>query len=125
MSLIASSRKLYKIVWENMKSSDFSTETYRRLAKAIYDCYESGRTPDEAMLLNEFSGDARLEDEASAVFYNMEIYDGDEITVRELLYNIRLERLQMKIDNEKDLIRLSEFMKEKETLLQERNMWEE
>lgn len=125
LSLIASSRKLYKIVCENMKSSDFSTETYRRLAKAIYDCYESGRTPDEAMLLNEFSGDARLEDEASAVFYNMEIYDGDEITVRELLYNIRLERLQMKIDNEKDLIRLSEFMKEKETLLQERNMWEE
>lgn len=125
LSLIASSKKLYRMVSAEMKSSDFSTDVYRRLAKALYDCYESGRTPDEAAILNEFSGDTKLENEASSVFYNMEIYSGDELTVRELLYNIKLERLQMKIDGEKDLIKLSEFMKEKEALLRERNMWEE
>ena len=125
LSLIASSKKLYKIVSNEMKSSDFSTEIYRRLAKALYDCYEAGEIPDEALILNEFSGDTRLENEASSVFYNMEIYNGDEITVRELLYNIKLERLQMKIDSEKDLVRLSEFIKERENLLNERNKWEE
>lgn len=125
LSLIASSKKLYKIVSNEMKSSDFSTVIYRRLAKALYDCYESGKIPDEALILNEFSGDTGLENEASSVFYNMEIYNGDEITVRELLYNIRLERLQMKIDSEKDLVRLSEFIKERENLLNERNKWEE
>lgn len=125
LSLIVSSKKLYRIVSAELKSADFSTDVYRRLAKAIYDCYENGRTPDEAAILNEFSGDTQLENEASSVFYNMEIYSGDEQTVRELLYNIKLERLQMKIDGEKDLIKLSEFMREKETLLRERNKWEE
>ena len=108
-----------------MDSADFSTEIYRRLAKALYDCYESGRSPDEAAILNEFSGNTQLENEASSVFYNMEIYSGDEVTVHELLYNIRLERLQMKIDSEKDFKRLSEYLKEREKLLSERNKWEE
>ena len=125
LSLIASSKKLYRIASTEMDSADFSTEIYRRLAKALYDCYESGRSPDEAAILNEFSGNTQLENEASSVFYNMEIYSGDEVTVHELLYNIRLERLQMKIDSEKDFKRLSEYLKEREKLLSERNKWEE
>ena len=125
LSLMASSKHLYRIVSAELKSGDFSTEVHRRLAKAIYDCYERGALPDEAAIVDEFSGDTQLENEASAVFYNMEIYSGDESAVRELLYNIKLEHLQMKINSETDLIKLDEFMKEKERLLSERNQWEE
>lgn len=125
LSLIASSKKLYMIVSKDLKYSDFSTEVYRRLAKTLYDCYESGNTPEEAIILNEFSGNTEFENEASSVFYNMEIYNGDENTVRELLYNIKLEHLQLRINSENDFTILAELMKEKEQLLNERNKWEE
>lgn len=125
LSLIAASKKLYKTVSDELKYSDFSTPIHVRLAKALYECYENDTTPDEAIILNEFSGDTRLENEASSVFYNMEIYDGDEKTVHELLYNVKLEHLQAKISSEKDFIKLSEYMKEKEQLINERNKWEE
>ncbi len=125
LSLIASSKKLYLTASKSLKYSDFSTAVYRRLAKALYDCYEKGDTPEEAIILNEFSGNTEFENEASSVFYNMEIYDGDENTVRELLYNIKLEHLQLKINSENDFTVLAELMKEKEQLLNERNKWEE
>ena len=125
LSLIASSKKLYLIAAKSLKYSDFSTAVYRRLAKALYDCYENGNTPEEAIILNEFSGNTEFENEASSVFYNMEIYDGDENTVRELLYNIELEHLQIRINSENDFTVLAELMKEKEQLLNERNKWEE
>lgn len=122
LSLIASSKKLYTQVSSELKSSDFSTDIHRRIAKALYDCYQSGQTPDEAMILNEFSGDTQMENEASSVFFNLEVYSGDESAVKDLLYNIKIEKLNIKIKSEKDFIRLAEYMKEKEKLLKERNM---
>ena len=79
------------------------------------------------MLMNkiEIKINATLENEASSVFYNMEIYSGDESTIKDLLYTVRLEKIKMQIETEKDFAKLSELIKEREQLLQEKNKWED
>ena len=113
------------MVQEEIKAEEFSTEVYRKLAEKIYTAYNNGITPDEAMILNEFSSNPEESNEASAVFYNLEIYSGDEETVRDLIYKIKLEKLQLKINSETDAQKLSELFKDRQNLLDKRNTWEE
>ncbi len=123
LSLAAQSRKLYKAVSKEMRPEDFSTETYVKLAKLLYDSFENGIEPEPAFILNEFSGD-EISD-VSEVFYNMEIYSGDEETVRELLYTVKLEKLNIQINNETGAAKLSELFAERQKLLEQKNTWEE
>lgn len=125
LAFAAASKRLYKIIKEEMKPNDFSSEVYRRIASAIYKCYENGVQPDEAMLLNEFSGNAKMENEASSVFYNMEIYSEDESAVRDLLCTVKLEQINMRINSEKDFAKLAELYSARENLLREKNKWED
>lgn len=118
LSLIASSKKLYLLVKDKVKVEDYATKTYRILAKAIYDIYENGDKPEESMLLNQFSDDENMIREATAVFYNMEIYDADENAVKDLLKGIELEKINLRIANEVDLVRLSELIKQRTNLEQ-------
>jgi len=90
------------------------------LAKTIYDIYEKGEKPEESMLLNQFSDNEDMIREATSVFYNMEVYDADEATVKDLLRGIELEKLNLQIAAEADLVRLSELIK-KRTKLEENN----
>ncbi len=123
IGLISQSKKLYKIASAQIKAEEFSTDVYRRLARLIYDSYENGSAPDAAMILNSFSGGDVSE--ASAVFYNLEVYSGDEETVKELLYTIKLERLDIRINAETNATALAELFREREKLLEEKNTWEE
>ena len=123
IGLISQSKKLYKITSAQIKAEEFSTEVYRRLARMIYDSYENDTSPDGAMILNSFSGEDVSE--ASAVFYNLEVYSGDEETVRELLYTIKLERLDIRINAETNASALAELFREREKVLEEKNTWEE
>lgn len=123
IGLISQSKKLYKIASAQIKAEEFSTEVYRRLARMIYDSYENDTSPDGAMILNSFSGEDV--NEASAVFYNLEVYSGDEETVRELLYTIKLERLDIRINAETNASALAELFREREKVLEEKNTWEE
>lgn len=123
LSLIAEKKKLYKLASKKLKPEDFSTEVYRKLAKIIYDCYENDRVIDEAMILNEFSGNNINENEATTVFFNHEKYDGDEETVKELIKKIMLEKIKAQIENESDLARLNELFAQKREL--EKNTWED
>lgn len=123
LGLISQSKKLYKMSARVLKAEEFSTEVYRRLAKSMYDTYEGGSSPDPAMMLNSFDGDDVSE--ASEVFYNLEVYDGDEATVKELLYTIRLEKLNMRINTETNPEKLAELFKEREELQIRKNTWEE
>ena len=59
------------------------------------------------------------------VFYNLEVYSGDEETVKELLYTIKLEKLNMRINAETDPTNLLDLFKQREELLNEKNTWEE
>ena len=125
LGLISQSKKLCRMVQEEIKAEEFSTEVYRKLTEKIYTAYNNGITPDEAMILNEFSSNPEESNEASAVFYNLEIYSGDEETVRDLIYKIKLEKLQLKINSETDAQKLSELFKDRQNLLDKRNTWEE
>ena len=123
LGLIVKNKKLCKAAAEKIKPSEFSTDVYRRLAKSIYDSFENGETPEPAMILNDFSENELAS--ASEVFYNLEVYDGDTETVNELLYTIRLEKLDLQIKNETNPARLSELFKERERAQGEIKTWEE
>lgn len=123
LGLISQSKKLYKIASAQIGEAEFSTDVYRRIAKSIYDSYDNGMPPDPAMILNAFSGSDISE--ASEVFYNLEIYSGDEATVRELLYTIKLEKLNIRISTETDAAILAQLFTERQRLLDEKNTWEE
>ena len=123
LGLISRSRKLYKTASEKLSASDFSTDVYRRVAERVYQCFENGETPEPALILNDFEGNDLST--ASGVFYNLEVYDGDEETVRELLHTIRLEKLDLKIKKETNPAELSKLFKERETLAAAKNTWEE
>lgn len=123
IGLISQSKKLYKAACEKIQPEEFSTDVYRRLAKSIYDSYKKDTSPDPAMILNEFSGDDVSE--ASAVFYNLEIYIGDEAAVRELLYTIKLEKLDIRINSETNAAALAQLFTERGKVLEEKNTWEE
>ena len=123
IGLISQSKKLYKFACDKIRPEEFSTEVYRRLAKCIYDSYNNDILPDPAMILNLFSGDDISE--ASAVFYNLEVYSQDEAAVRELLYTIKLEKLDIRINSETNAAALAQLFTERERVLEEKNTWEE
>ncbi len=125
LALMAQSKKLCRMTLKEISPEDFSTEIYQRLAKKICAAYDEGKMPDEAMILNDFSENPAEANEASEVFYNLEIYSGDEETVRELINKIKLEKLELKINNETDAKRLGELFEERRTLLKQKNTWEE
>ncbi len=114
LGLIVSSKKLYLRVKDKIKVDEYATASYRRLAKAIYDCYEKDDgIPEESMLLNQFSGDENAIREITAVFYNMEVYDADEEALNELILSMELERVILQINNETDPVKLNELIKKR------------
>lgn len=127
LSLIASSRHIYKTVKDKIRADEFSTSVHRRIAKKLYELYENGQPIDESMILNEFSGNRAEEEEASSVFYNIERYDADDDTAMDLVYNIRLEELNAEIAAETDTVRLTELFKRQRELKEEqkKKTWKE
>lgn len=124
LALIATGKRIYKSVKDRMRPDEFSTTVYRRIAQKLYELYESGQPIEESMILNEFSGNRAEEDEASAVFYNIEQYDADDKTANDLVYTIKLEKLNMEIAGETDALRLNELFKAQKEL-KEKHTWEE
>lgn len=125
LSLIASSRRIYKTAKDRIRPDEFSTSVYRKIAKRLYDLQESGQAVEESLILNEFCGNREEENEASAVFYNIEQYDADEAAAKDLIYTIRLEKINMEIAGETDTVKLTELFKAQRELKEEKNTWEE
>lgn len=125
LGLISSSQRIYKIAKDKIRPDEFSTSVYRRIAKIVYALYEKGQHIEESLILNEFCGNRSEEEEASAVFYNIEQYDADDATARDLIYAIRLEKINLEIQDETDAIRLNELFNAQKELKEEKNTWEE
>lgn len=125
LALIASARRIYKIAKDKIRPDEFSTSVYRRIAKRLYELQENGQAIDESLILNEFCGNREEEDEASAVFYNLEQYDADDAAAIDLIYTIKLEKINMEIASESDAVRLNELFKAQRELKEEKNTWEE
>ena len=125
LGLISSSARIYRAAKDKIRPDEFSTSVYRRVAKRVYALYENGQPIEESMILNEFCGNRDEENEASAVFYNIERYDADDMTARDLIYEIKSEKINLEIAGETDAVRLNELFKALQELKEEKNTWEE
>jgi len=108
LNLITKNRRYIQKAASQISPEEFSTHVHRVIAKNIYQCAESGRPVDPAIILNEFVGDEVRE--ASDVFYNMEVYDNDEMVLEELIRNIKREKIQTQILTEKNPQKLKELL---------------
>ena len=123
LSLMARSRRLCIRASALIESDEFSNSVYKKLAGKMYDAVKDGGSIDEAVILNEFSGDTDLENMAAAVFFNNEEYADNEKTLYDLIYRIKLNKLETKINTTTDLAEISKLLKQKTSLAQERNSW--
>lgn len=100
LNLITKNKRYIQKAALEIPPEEFSTHVHRIIAENIYQCAGAGRTVDPALILNQFTGDEVRE--ASDVFYNMEIYDDDEMVLEELIRNIKREKIQAQILAEKN-----------------------
>ena len=125
LSLVVSGKKYYAAAKKLMRPEDFSTPVHMRLAKHIYECYEADKRPEEAVILNDFCSTDEEINEASSVFYNMEVYSGGTAVIYDLIYTIKQNKIQMRINSETDARKLTQLFKEQQELKEQRNKWEE
>lgn len=116
LNLACQEKKLYKEVRAQFDADDFSEGVNRRAAHIIYESWENGSEPEPSVILNEFSGNDIQE--ASKIFYNMEIYADNSATVAELIRNIKISRIDAQILKETDARKIAELMREKSALKQ-------
>ena len=125
LSIIAKSRRLCLKASELIEPSEFSNNIYVTLATRMYDLARAGDTIDEAIILNEFSGDVNAENTAAAVFFNREEYADSDKTLYDLIYTIKLNRLEQRIKETADAAEIFELIKQKNELTQSRQRWQE
>ena len=125
LSIIAKSRRLCLKASELLEPSEFSNNIYVTLATRMYDLARAGDTIDEAIILNEFSGDVNAENTAAAVFFNREEYADSDKTLYDLIYTIKLNRLEQRIKETADAAEIFELIKQKNELTQSRQRWQE
>lgn len=124
LALILEHKKLYKITRKHLAPEDFSTPVHQRLGERIYECWEKDQKPEAAIILNEFSGNAKEEAQASSVFYHLERYDDDEKALQGFIDKIKLSNIEREIAaTVSDAARLNELYQQKRQI--ENNAWEE
>lgn len=113
LNLVYSEKKIYKAVKGVIKPDDFSGETFIRVAKLIYDCWENGKEPDAAEILNNFSETDCEMSVASSVFYELSEYSNKRAAAEDSVRKILLERNMREMKNyENDAQKLGELIKE-------------
>lgn len=102
LSLIVQDKKIFEAVKKVLSPEDYTGDVYKKLAQLIYDKRENGVQPEASVLLNEFNDLPDLQNEAAAVFYNMEVYSDKEATARELVKTILLGKVEREMVRYKD-----------------------
>lgn len=123
LSIIAKSRKHCIRASELISPEEFSNSIYITLATRMYDCVKAGNAVDEAVILNEFSGDTNSENTAAAVFFNNEEYIDNDKTLYDLIYTIKLNRLELKMKEATDASEVFNLIKQKNNLSEDRLQW--
>lgn len=125
LSVIAKSRRLALKASELIACDEFSNNIYITLAKRMYEYAKAGTQIDEAVILNEFSGDTDSENTAAAVFFNNEEYADDDRTLYDLIYTIKLNKLDQRMNKTADPKEISDIIKQRNTLMEEKKQWSE
>ena len=125
LSLMARSRRLCMKASELISADEFSNRVYQILADKMSKCVKDGGTIDESVIINEFSGDTESENMAASVFFNNEEYSDSARTLYDLIYTIKLSRLEARIKAATDPGEIFELIKQKTSLAADKKMWSE
>lgn len=124
LSVMAKSRRLCGRAAELISADEFSNDVYRRLAMKMYECAENGETIDPAVAIDEFSGDMNSENIAASVFFNNEEYSDSDKTLYDLIYTLKLNKIESKIKAADDPNVIFELIKRKNSLIQDKKEWQ-
>ena len=124
LSIIAKSRRLCIRSSELLNPEEFSNNIYKTLAEKMYKCATAGEPIDEGLILNEFSGDTDSENTAAAVFFNNEEYSDSAKTLYDLIYTIKLNKIETKIKAAAEPTEIFELIKQKNSLMQDKKDWQ-
>jgi DNA primase len=109
LNLCVRNKRACAIAQKELPSDDYSTELHRRLAKMIYESRSVGEEPNPAVMLSYLNGGEQSE--ASAVFYNMEVYEDEERAAADAIRKIKLDRLDERLRHEDDPIKMNELIR--------------
>lgn len=123
LSLIAQSRHLSLEAASIMPPDEFSNDVYRKLAEKMYACAAAAEPVEASIVLDGFSGDAAAENMAAAVFFNNEVYSDNDKTLFDLIYTIKKNKLEARINNAVDPQEIGELIKLESELDNERKTW--
>lgn len=118
LHLILRSKRLCMRTKETILPDDYSTAVHRGIAKMIYDSWERGEEPSPAVIISSFDGAEASQ--ASAVFYNMEVYDDDEKAAEDAIRKIQLDKLAEQIEHAEDPQRVRELIQRQMELRRKR-----
>ena len=123
LSIMAQSKRLCLKANAVMKPEEYSNKVYSTLAKRMGEYAERGEQPEPSVILNEFSGDHDAENMAAAVFFNTEVYSDTDKTLFDLIYTIKQNKLDARINASEDPGEIAELINEKNTLGEKRSEW--
>lgn len=123
LSLMARSRRLCVKAGELIAPDEFSNRVYQILADRMCECVKNGGDIDESVIINEFSGDTDSENMAAAVFFNNEEYSDSAQTLYDLIYTIKLSRIESKIKATADPNEIFQLIKQKNSLAEDKKQW--
>lgn len=123
LSLIAQSRRLCLKAEKLLSPDEYSNDIYKTLAKRITESAKKGEQADAAAIVNEFSGNREAEDIAAAVFFNNEEYSDADTTLYDLIYKIRSDKINDRINASADPKEIGELIKEQSRLREDRKRW--
>lgn len=125
LALIIKDKKIFEGVKVYLSPEDFSTGVYKRLAELIFEAREKGLEPEPAVILNEFNMSPEKQNEAAAVFYNMEIYSDKDATAKELTKSILINKIEQEMTEFKDNSeKVKELIEKRLNLLKNPVLWD-
>lgn len=123
LSIMSQSKRLCLKANRIMRPEEYSNKVYATLARRMAEYAERGEQPDAAVILNEFSGVPEDENTAAAVFFNTEVYADTDKTLFDLIYTIKQNKLDARINASEDPGEIAELIDEKNHLTEERLNW--
>ncbi len=123
LSLMARGKRLCLKAADLISPEEFSNAIYQKIAGKLYDAVKSGRQIDVGTVLNEFSGDTEVENVAASVFFNNEEYSDNDETLFDLIYTVKLNRIQTKTATATDPMEIMELINQERILKESRAGW--
>lgn len=124
LSLISKSRRLCMRAFEIITAEEFSNSVYSTLAKRIYEYAKEGNEVEAGVVLNEFSGDENSANMAAEIFFNQEEYSDNDATLYDLIYTMKQNKLNSKMNAATDPHEIGRLIQEKNELENARSQWQ-